>query len=176
MRILGPIVQAFVPPVLDVWHDLPLRRAVGSKLVGDHHTGCTHPAKLSITHIVAFADRDTESDVVQAGQAAPDDHVTRWWIMVAGEIAAEHGDLQQIGGERGSLETRSRSGCVDPLEAAISAPVRTLSGAALGLARADIVRKNMRQLTTAIRARNFANLSAVSSLAASARHPDFMTL
>lgn len=36
--------------------------------------------------------------------------------------------------------------------------------------------KNMRQLTTAMRARNLASLSAVSSLASSARQPDFMTL
>jgi purine nucleoside permease len=34
----------------------------------------------------------------------------------------------------------------------------------------------MRQLTTAMRARNFASLSAVSSLASSARQTDFMSL
>lgn len=36
MRILGPIVQAFVEAMLDVQHDLPPRRAVGAELVGDH--------------------------------------------------------------------------------------------------------------------------------------------
>gem|GEM_PF-4301045 len=34
----------------------------------------------------------------------------------------------------------------------------------------------MRQLTTAMRARNFASRSAVSSPASSARQPDFITL
>lgn len=36
--------------------------------------------------------------------------------MFAGEIAAKHGDLQQVSGERGPLEARSRSGRVDPVE------------------------------------------------------------
>lgn len=36
--------------------------------------------------------------------------------MFAGEIAAKHGDLQQVGGERGPLEARSRSGRVDLVE------------------------------------------------------------
>lgn len=96
--------------------------------------------------------------------------------MFAGEIAAKHGDLQQVSGERGPLEAWSRSDASIRSSAVISAKVRTLSGAASGLARADIVTKNMRQLTTAMRARNFASLSAVSSLASSARQPDFMTL
>ncbi|MER9757153.1 hypothetical protein NKJ46_27670 [Mesorhizobium sp. M0166] len=34
----------------------------------------------------------------------------------AGEIAAKHGDLQQVSGERGPLEARSRSGRVDPVD------------------------------------------------------------
>lgn len=33
--------------------------------------------------------------------------------MFASEIASTHGDLQQVGGERGPLEARSRSGRVD---------------------------------------------------------------
>lgn len=36
--------------------------------------------------------------------------------MFAGEIAAKHGDLQQVGGERGPLEARSRSGRFDLVE------------------------------------------------------------
>lgn len=46
--------------------------------------------------------------------------------MVAGEIAAKHGDLQQVSGERGPLEARSRSGRVDPVERSPSrlTPVR----------------------------------------------------
>ncbi len=36
--------------------------------------------------------------------------------MVAGEIAAKHGDLQQVSSERGPLEARSHSGRVDPVE------------------------------------------------------------
>ncbi|YBW38596.1 plasmid pRiA4b ORF-3 family protein [Nitrobacter sp. TKz-YC01] len=43
-------------------------------------------------------------------------------------------------------------------------------------ARADMVRKRMHQLTIAIRARNLASHSAVSSLASPARQPDFITL
>lgn len=96
--------------------------------------------------------------------------------MFAGEIAAKHGDLQQVGGERG----RRRRGRVRDASiwssAMISAKVGMLSGVASGLARGDIMTKNIRQLTTAMRARNLASLSAVSSLASSARQPDFMTL
>lgn len=36
--------------------------------------------------------------------------------MFAGQIAAKHDDLQQVGGERGPLEARSRSGRVDRVE------------------------------------------------------------
>lgn len=36
IRVLRPIVQGLVR--LDAGHDLPLRRTVGSKLVGDHDT------------------------------------------------------------------------------------------------------------------------------------------
>ena len=39
MRILRPIVQALVRTMLDAGHDLPLRRTMGSKLVGDHNAG-----------------------------------------------------------------------------------------------------------------------------------------
>ncbi|MER8587033.1 hypothetical protein NKH19_17665 [Mesorhizobium sp. M1338] len=51
---------------------------------------------------------------MQASHAAPDDHVAG--RMFAGEIAAKHGDLRQVGGERGPLEARSRSGRVDLVE------------------------------------------------------------
>lgn len=56
--------------------------------------------------------------------------------MVGGEIAAEHADLQQVGGERGPLEARSGDASIRS-SAVISATVRTLSGSASGLARAD---------------------------------------
>jgi len=96
--------------------------------------------------------------------------------VVAGEIAAEHGDLQQVSGDvRRWRRGRARDASIRS-RAEISAKVRTLSGAASGLARADMVTKKMHQLTTAMRARNFVSRSAVSSLASSARQPDFMTL
>ncbi len=38
MRVLRPIVQSLVRAMLDAGHDLPLRRAIGAQLVGDHHT------------------------------------------------------------------------------------------------------------------------------------------
>lgn len=53
---------------------------------------------------------------MQPGHAVPDDHIAGRRIMFAGEIAAKHGDLQQVSGERGPLEARSRSGRVDPVE------------------------------------------------------------
>lgn len=37
MRIIRPVVQAFVGAMLDARHNLALRSGVGSKLVGDHH-------------------------------------------------------------------------------------------------------------------------------------------
>ena len=49
-------------------------------------------------------DCDTEGDVVQAGHAAPDHHGTGRRIVVAGEIASEHGDLQEVGSERALLQ------------------------------------------------------------------------
>ena len=36
VRILGPVVEALVPAVLDPGHQLPLRRAIARQLVGDH--------------------------------------------------------------------------------------------------------------------------------------------
>ena len=47
----------------------------------------------------ACSDCDTEGDVVEARQATTDNDVSGWRIVVAGEVAAEHGDLEQIGGE-----------------------------------------------------------------------------
>src|SRR3954447_11582664 len=38
MRILGPVVQSFVPPMLDRGHHLVFRGAVARQLVRDHHT------------------------------------------------------------------------------------------------------------------------------------------
>jgi hypothetical protein len=50
---------------------------------------------------------------VEAGHAAPDDHAAGRRIISAGEVAAKHGNLQQVGGERGPLEAWSRSGRID---------------------------------------------------------------
>jgi len=36
VRVLGPVVQSLVLPVLDAGHDLPLRNLVARQLVGDH--------------------------------------------------------------------------------------------------------------------------------------------
>src|SRR5918911_1557491 len=36
MRVLGPVVQALVPAVLDPGHQLLLRRRIARQLVGDH--------------------------------------------------------------------------------------------------------------------------------------------
>jgi len=52
---------------------------------------------------------DAKQDVVQAGHAAPDDHVAGRRIIFAGEVATHHCDLQQIGGERGRFEAWARS-------------------------------------------------------------------
>jgi hypothetical protein len=37
MRILRPVVKAFVLPMLDTGHDLPLSGGVAAQLVGDQH-------------------------------------------------------------------------------------------------------------------------------------------
>jgi hypothetical protein len=42
VRILGSVVQSLVLAMLNAGHDLPLRRAVAGKLVGDHDTGRSH--------------------------------------------------------------------------------------------------------------------------------------
>ncbi len=39
VRILRPVVEAFVLPVLDAGHDLTLGRSVAAELVGDQHAG-----------------------------------------------------------------------------------------------------------------------------------------
>jgi len=38
VRILRPIIEALVLPMLDAGHDLPLGRGVAAQLVGDQHT------------------------------------------------------------------------------------------------------------------------------------------
>ena len=37
VRILGSVVEAFVPAVLDPGHQFPLRRGIARQLVGDQH-------------------------------------------------------------------------------------------------------------------------------------------
>ena len=39
LAVLGPVVKALLGAVLDVWHDLLLRRAVRAQLVGDYALG-----------------------------------------------------------------------------------------------------------------------------------------
>src|ERR1700753_1006197 len=39
MRILCPVVEALVLPVLNAGHNLPLGSAIAAQLVGDQHTG-----------------------------------------------------------------------------------------------------------------------------------------
>src|ERR1700752_148869 len=41
MRILCPVVEALVLPVLNAGHNLPLGGAIAAQLVGDQHTGCS---------------------------------------------------------------------------------------------------------------------------------------
>src|SRR4051812_13800601 len=36
MRVLRPVVEILVPPVLNAWHNLLPRRSIAGKLVGDH--------------------------------------------------------------------------------------------------------------------------------------------
>jgi hypothetical protein len=38
MGIFSPVIEAFVLPVLDPGHDLPLGRGIALQLVGDEHT------------------------------------------------------------------------------------------------------------------------------------------
>src|SRR4051812_3362844 len=42
VRILGPVVQSFMLPVLDTGHDLPLCRAITGELIHDHDTRWPH--------------------------------------------------------------------------------------------------------------------------------------
>ena len=42
MRVFRSVVQPLVLAMLNAGHDLPLRRAVAGKLVGDHDTGRPH--------------------------------------------------------------------------------------------------------------------------------------
>lgn len=81
-------------------------------------------------------------------------------IRFAGAIAAKGGDLQQVSGERGPLEARSRSGRVAPVK---RTDLPVWRGRPLGAA--DIATKNMRQPDHPMRARPFASLWSISGLA-----------
>src|SRR4051794_21365277 len=63
-------------------------------------------------------DGDANGNVVEAGEAAPHDHVAGRRIAVAGEIAAEHGDLQQVVGKRPALQSWSSACRIDAVERA----------------------------------------------------------
>ena len=71
MGILRPIVQPFVRTVLDAGHDLPLRRIIGSKLIGDHDArGRTLPFQklahqtLCNLGITAALDQNVEDETI----------------------------------------------------------------------------------------------------------------
>ena len=71
MRILRPIVQALVRTMLDTGHDLPLRRTMGSKLIGDHNArGRTLPFQklahqlLGSSGIAAVLDQNVEDEAM----------------------------------------------------------------------------------------------------------------
>src|SRR5690606_1089948 len=49
---------------------------------------------------------DSEGDVIEAGQASPDNHISGWWTVFASKVATEHGDLDQIGGKGPTLDAR----------------------------------------------------------------------
>ena len=71
MGILRPIVQPFVRTVLDAGHDLPLRRIIGSKLIGDNDArGRTLPFQklahqpLCSLGITAALDQNVEDETI----------------------------------------------------------------------------------------------------------------
>lgn len=55
------------------------------------------PAKLSITH--NFSQHEAEVDVGEAREFAPEDGVSRRAVVLAGEIAAEFGDGEEVMGQ-----------------------------------------------------------------------------
>ena len=65
---------------------------------------------------MAVADGDADREIVQARQASPDDHVAGRRIMGVCKIAAEHGDLKQVLGERPAFKSRFRMCSVDAVE------------------------------------------------------------
>jgi hypothetical protein len=50
MRILRPVVQAFVRSVFDAGHDVAFCRAIGSQLVGDHDAWRTPLSFQKLSH------------------------------------------------------------------------------------------------------------------------------
>lgn len=96
--------------------------------------------------------------------------------MFAGEIAAKHGDLQQVGGERGPLDAWSRSGRVDLVERSDLGEGENAVGRGVWLGTRRHSDEEYAPTDHRDEATNLASLSAVSSLASSARQPDSMTL
>jgi hypothetical protein len=83
---------------------------------------------------------------------------------------------QQVSGERGPLESRSRPGRVDPVERSDLGGGENAVGRGVWLGARRHSDEEYAPADHRDEARNFASLSAVSSLASSARQPDFMTL
>ena len=62
------------------------------------------------------ADGYAYGDVMQAGEATPNDHVAGRRVAAAGEVAAEHGDLQEVVGKYSSTQPRFWACRVDAVE------------------------------------------------------------
>ena len=54
--------------------------------------------QLSITHKLN-SDHDAEFDVCKPGEAPPDDGVSRWWVVGAGEIPTKSCELDYVASE-----------------------------------------------------------------------------
>ena len=53
---------------------------------------------------------------MEAGKAAPDNGIARWWIAGSGKVATKPGDLQHIVMERSIFQSFRRSCSVDLVE------------------------------------------------------------
>jgi len=138
-------------PAFAIWFGRRFIPIDGNQPLQGRHIG-KPPVKLSITHIVDLrrwicrrrcrasgSCRARRPCCREADRGCGRDS-RRAWRFAAGKRRA------CVVGGAVAFETSIRS------RAEISAKVRTLSGAAAGLARADMVTKKMRQLTTAMRA------------------------
>jgi hypothetical protein len=96
--------------------------------------------------------------------------------MFAGEIAAKHGDLQQVSGERGPLEARSRPGRVDPVERSDLGGGENAVGRGLWLGARRHSDEEYAPADHRDEGEELRQPLGGLCLASSARQPDFMTL